>query len=185
MIVSRDKMAKGSKLMKGEEKLRLGRAALAIFALLVAAAHLGYTGSSFGGAPTMTSNQVHSTSGSGSSGFAGPSFNAMSFWFAVEVIAYTLIAVVFLLGLRTWYTLAMAFNAFNLVIYFLSGVIGIPGVTPGAFPGRFDIMLGLSSINIIIIGWVVVLVLGLIMLKYDPGSELDRLLVTRKISKQT
>ncbi len=167
-----------------EERLHLCRAAVAFFALLIAAGHLAYvTASSSSFTPpvsqatnhtqTYPSNQVRT-------GFGASSFNTTGFWFDVEIIAYTLIAVVFLLGLRTWYPLSILFNIFNLGIYFLSGITAIPGISGMAFPGRFNLMSGLSSINIIIIGWILFLILSLVLYKYDPGSELDKLLVTRK-----
>ncbi len=159
------------------EVLHLTRAAVAFLAMLIAAAHLAYaTQMSAFSSPTHTSNQI-------STGQTIPmqmSFNELGFWFDVEVIAYGLIAVVFLLGLRTWYPLSMIFNAFNLGIYFLSGVTAIPGISMNAFPGRFNLMFGLSSINIIIVCWILVLILGLALFKYDPGSQLDELLATRK-----
>lgn len=162
-----------------DNMLKWARAIAMIFALLVAAAHLVY-GASLGGssfaAPTQTSNSVHT--GPPAGGFGG--FNEMGFWFDLEVVAYTVIAMVFLLGLRSWYLPASLFNIFNLGIYFLSGVTAIPGITGNAFPSRFNIMLGLSSINIIIAGWIVILILGLLLMKYDPGSRLDELLKTNK-----
>ncbi len=171
--------ANSQKSIEKANLLHWGRFLVAVFAILVAAAHLAFTiplsAASFQ-APhtTNTTTTTHPPSG----GFG--SFNELGFWFDLEVIAYTIIAVIFLFGLRTWYWPAVGFNIFNLGIYFISGVVAIPGITSMASPGRFSLMAGLSSINIIIIGWVFVLILGLLLLKYDPGSELDKLLVTRK-----
>lgn len=152
--------------------LYIGRALMAVFALLVAAAHLAYT--------IPLSAASFPAPGSGTSHGGAISFNTFGFWFDVEVIADVLVAVVFLLGLRTWYPLSILFNAFNMGLYFVSGLVAIPFVTQNAFPGRFDLSLGISTINIIIIGWIVLLVLGLLLMKYDPGSELDGLLATRR-----
>lgn len=160
-----------------EEDLHLGRAFVAIFALLIAASHLAYNSSSGFSAPVHISN----TSGTGYPSAAQMmSFNYLSFWFDVEIIAYTLIAVVFLLGLRTWYPIAIAFNALNVILYFLSGVIAIPGLTNGAFGSHLNLSLALSVGNILAFAWILELILGLMLLKYDPGSELDRLLVTKR-----
>ncbi len=175
-------MAAGKKsvgFFSKEEDLHLGRAFVAIFALLIAAAHLAYTSSSGFSAPVHISN----TSGAGypaAGSYGMMSFNYLSFWFDVEIIAYTLIAVVFLLGLRTWYPLAIAFNALNVVLYFLSGVMAIPGLTNNAFGGHLSVSLSLSTGNILAFAWILELILGLMLLKYDPGSELDRLLVTKR-----
>jgi protein-S-isoprenylcysteine O-methyltransferase Ste14 len=119
-----------------------------------------------------TSNSINSTTthtGPPSGGFN--SFNMLGFWFDVEVIAYTIMAVVFLLGLRTWYIPSILFNIFNMLLYF------------GLFPSHFNITLVLSTTNLIVLGWAGVLVIGLLLLKYDPGSELDRLLVTKRGQK--
>ncbi len=159
-----------------EKKLHLGRAVIAIFALLVAAGHLAYTipisSSSGFAAPQHISNSINSTTthtGPPSGGFN--SFNMLGFWFDVEVIAYTIIAVVFLFGIRTWYISSLLFNIFNIVLYF------------GFFPSHFNVMFVLSTTNLIELGWFGVLVIGLFLLKYDPGSEIDRLLVTKKRRK--
>lgn len=170
--------------------LHVSRAVVAIFALLVAAGHLAYLIPSTAGfsAPTHTSNSTFPSNALGSGSAASHTsyggfmaFNELDFWFAVEVIAYTLIALVFLMGLRTWYTLSNLFNIFNLGIYILSGYVAIPGITAFAFGSRFHSLLGLSTINIIFVSWVVVLIVGLVLQKYDPGSKLDELLVTRKV----
>ena len=157
-----------------EGELHIARAVIAIFALLVAAAHLAYTipissSTGFSSPVTHASNSINSTTthtGPPPGGFN--SFNMLGFWFDVEVIAYTIMAVVFLLGLRTWYIPSQLFNIFNIALYF------------GLFPSHFNIMLVLSTTNLIVLGWLGVLFIGLLLLKYDPGSELDKLLVTGK-----
>lgn len=149
------------------------RALVAILALLVAAAHLGYIGSPAPRtAPTSGNTLPAAPSYSG--------FNAIGFWFEVEVIAYTLIAMVYLLGLRSWYLPSVIFNAFNLCIFFISGLVAIPGITSMAFGGRFFVFSSFSSLAIIAFGWILVFILSLVLFKYDPGSELDKLLVTRR-----
>ncbi len=159
-------MSKTPWRLSRNEILHLGRAIIAIFALLEAAAHLAFV------IPSGTS--THAGTGPGPM-----SFNEIGFWFDVEVIAYSIIAVVFLLGLRTWYPLSLLFNVFNLGIYLLSGITAIPGITGNVFPGRFQLPIGLTTLNIIVVSWVAVFVLGLVLYKYDPGSKLDKLLVTR------
>lgn len=160
-----------------EEELHIGRAVMAIFALIVAAAHLSYVIPSLSMIASITS---HSGGQTAPSGPMQPSFNMLGFWFDVEIIAYTLIAIVFLLGLRTWYPLSITFNAFNLGLYLLSGLLAIPGLTQSAFGSHLSISIDLTTNNILIFSWVLAFILGLILLKYDPGSELDRLLVTKR-----
>jgi len=173
-------MADSKKRMKREEWLHVGRAVMAIFALLIAAGHLAFTSSMTSATPmhVTTSNSLNQTQPH-PGGFSMP-FNEFGFWFDVEVIAYSLIAVVFLLGLRTWYVPSVLFNLLNIVLYFGSGLFPIPGLTQNAFPGRFDISFALSTTNILAISWIAAFIIGLILLKYDPGSELDKLLVTRR-----
>ncbi len=157
--------------------IHAGRFIVAVFALIVAAAHLasnsGGVGSSHFQAPP--SNQIPS----GTSGFS-QGFNYVGFWTSFEVVVYTVIAIVFLLGLRTWYVPSIAFNVFNLGIYFISGVTAIPGITATAFGGRLAVFSSFSTMSLIVVGWVAVLLLGIIMIKYDRGSELDKMLVTKR-----
>ncbi len=177
-------MSKEKKRFRREDVLHVGRAVIAIFALLVAASHLAYTMQSSGASstsfPSHSGNQTGSQAPTAHAGPAPAAFNELGFWFDVEVIAYTLIAVVFLLGLRTWYLPSLLFNAFNLGIYIVSGFVAIPGITAFAFGSRFHSLLSLSTINIMVISWIVLLILGFVFLKYDPGSGLDKLLATRK-----
>ena len=161
------------------EMLHLGRALMAILALIIAAGHLSFTTpSGFASAPSPTHpyNSTHQAAQAPSP----MAFSEITFWFGVEVIAYTLIAVVFLLGLRTWYPLSILFNIFNLGIFYVSRLVAIPGITSMAFGGHITAPIGLNTLNIIAVAWILALIVGLILYKYDPGSELDKLLVTRK-----
>lgn len=159
--------------------LHWARFLMAVLLLIVAATHLSYIGAGgFGSAPPHVSNSSSSSTRSGS---FGGGLNELQLWFEIEVIAYTIMAVVYLLGLRTWYLPAVLFNAFNVALYFLSGIVPIPGITTMAFGSRLTAFSGpISATVILMICWVAALVLGLALLKYDPGSELDKLLVTKK-----
>lgn len=149
--------------------IHIGRFLVAIFALLVAATHLGYAGS-IGG----SSHGAPSGSGGIQLGFA-----ALGLWLGIETIAYTIIAIVYLLGLRTWYLPATLFNAFNIIIYFASGAIAIPGITTMPFGSRLA-GLGSLPILVLIVSWLASLIIGIVLLKSDPGSEIDSLLVTKR-----
>lgn len=176
-------MAKAEKRPSKFDWLHAGRAVVALFAILVAAGHLAFTIPLSSGsgtpAPAHTGNQTTIAPGTHSAG-GFSSFNELGFWFDVETIAYAIIAVVFLLGLRTWYTASLAFNIFNLGIYFISGITPIPGITGSAFGGRFTLPTTLSTINIIVVSWIAMLIIGFVLLKYDPGSELDGLILTKR-----
>lgn len=167
---------------KGFSLVHWGRFFMAFFALLIAAAHLSAVipSASF---PAPAHQQPNSTAAH-QQPHTGPTqgfgFMLLGFWLDIEIVAYTLIAVVFLLGLRTWYVPATLFNAFNVCIYFLSGVMAIPGITSGAFGSHLAVFAQSLPTTILVVSWIAALVLSLAMLKYDPGSELDALLVTRR-----
>ncbi len=146
-----------------------GRFVIAIFAVLVAAAHLPYASISSAGAS-------HQASGSGSPQHANSvpfGFQALGFWFGIETIAYTVIAVVFLLGIRRWYAAATIFNGFNVVLYFLSGYTAIPGITSMAFGSRLNALTSSLPNAVMIISWIVLLIFSIVLLKYDRGSKLE------------
>jgi hypothetical protein len=70
------------------------------------------------------------------------------------------------------------FNGFNIGLFFLSGVVAIPGITTMAY-GRLGVFSDLfSTMGILVISWIALLILQLVLLKYDPGTELDKMLVT-------
>ncbi len=49
---------------------------------------------------------------------------------------YVLIAVVYLLGLRMWYLPAVGYSVLNLVMFFVSGFVAIPGISTAALTGH-------------------------------------------------
>lgn len=161
--------AKEADNRRGAYLVHWGRFVMAIFAILIAATHLPYAGLSGGGSPH----------GSGSGTATKPAgiplgFQALGLWFEIETIAYTVIAVVFLLGIRRWYGAAAVFNAFNVVIYFLSGYTAIPGITSMAFGSRLAALGTSLSGTVLIISWIALLILSIVFLKYDKGSELEK-----------
>ena len=91
-----------------------------------------------------------------------------------------IIAIVFVLGLRTFYLASIAFNTFNLGIYLLSGVVAIPGITMSAFASHLQIISPSLSTTVLMLSWFAAMVLGLVLLKYDRGSEIDKLIVTER-----
>lgn len=163
-----------------------GRLAVVFFAILAAATHFGFAGSS-GSPPTHTGNFTTSNGIGGTGGYTGapPSgnlllgFQALTLWVDIEIVCYTLMAVVFLFGMRSWYPVAVIFNAFNLAIYLLSGLMPIPGITSSAFASHFGLFS--SSLTNWLLGaaWVMILILGILLIKYDPGSALDHLIHPR------
>ncbi|HUB92714.1 MAG TPA: hypothetical protein VL945_02030 [Candidatus Saccharimonadales bacterium] len=137
-----------------------GRLLLAILAILIAAAHLSSIGGSSGGGGT-----THAAPPLGA--------QALGLWIQIEIIAYAVIAVVFLLGIRKWYPAAVVFNAFNVILYFLSSYVAIPGITAHAFGSRFGSFGTSLGSTVLIVSWVALLILSIIFLKYDKGSKLE------------
>ncbi len=147
-----------------------GRFVIAIFAILIAAGHLPYSSLPTGGGAAH--RPANSSSGQHYSAIP-LGFQALGFWFDIETIAYTVIAVVFLLGIRRWYAAATLFNGFNVVLYFLSGYTAIPGITSMAFGSRLNALTSSLPNAVMIISWLALLVLSIIFLKYDKGSKLE------------
>jgi hypothetical protein len=142
---------------KSSKLVHWGRLLLAIFAILIAAAHLSSIGG--GGGPSHSAVPL--------------GFQALGLWIQIEIISYTVIAGVFLLGIRRWYPAAAVFNAFNLILYFLSSYIAIPGITSNPFGSRFSAFGVSLGSTVLIISWIALLILSIIFLKYDKGSKLE------------
>ncbi len=140
-----DKMERSMKSrFGGKSKVYWGRLAIAFFAILIAATHLSSaipSGSFAGGAST---SHTTGTTGTSTAGATTPPMQQtlplLPLWIDIEVIVYVLVAMVYLLGIRTWYAAATVFNAFNLGIYLLSGLIAIPGITGNPFGSHLSII---------------------------------------------
>jgi hypothetical protein len=166
---------------KKDRMLKWTRFLAAVLALLVAATHFAYAVPASGPAPAPTSHTANQTTTAPSRSSSSSAFAAPTLWFDIEVIAYTVIAVVYLLGIRTWYAASLGFNAFNVVLYFASGIVAIPGITSRPFGSRLNGLLsGSLNTEVLMISWVALLIVGILLMKYDPGSALDGLLATKK-----
>jgi len=173
---------------RNEALIHWGRFLMAIFALLIAATHLSYiipSASALASQPShVQANQTTIQAGTGAVPKQMPGgnlgFEMLGLWLDIEVIAYTLIAIVYLMGLRTWYVPATIFNAFNIGIYLLSGIIAIPGITSNAFGGHLALFTPSLTTTILIWSWIAAVIVSLLLLRYDEGSELDALLVTHR-----
>ncbi len=167
-------ISSGRKVSNGK-LVHWGRLLLAVLAILIAATHLPYAGlSAGGGAPSSHISGSGSVQASGTKAQVPFGFQALGLWFEIETIAYTVIAVVFLLGIRRWYGAAAVFNAFNVLIYFLSGYTAIPGITTMAFGSRLAEFGSSLSGSVLMVSWIALLILSIVFLKYDKGSELEK-----------
>ncbi|MGC9154917.1 MAG: hypothetical protein ACP5HZ_04645 [Ferrimicrobium sp.] len=109
--------------------------------------------------------------------FAAPAKSAeVTLWLDGEVVIYALIAMVYLLGLRMWYLPALAYSALNLILFFVSGFVAIPGVTTAALTGHLAFAHYYFGRGFSLAAWIVLLIVGAVMLKVDKGSKLNELL---------
>lgn len=109
--------------------------------------------------------------------FASPGQTAeVTFWLETEVAVYILVSVIYLLGLRSWYTPAIAYSVLNLVIFFLSAVVVLPGITHSALVGHIQFAKYSFGRGFSLLAWVYLIVVGLILNRIDKGSKLDALL---------
>ena len=90
----------------------------------------------------------------------------VSYWIDVETATYGLIAVVYLLGLRRYYWVPILFTAYNMAMYFLSGLVVLPfGIDPKPLVGHVQLALYSFGRGMSMAGWVYLLVVGIVMLK--------------------
>lgn len=109
--------------------------------------------------------------------FASPAKSAeVTLWLDGEVVLYVLIAIVYLLGLRMWYLPAVTYSVLNLVLFFVSGFVAIPGVTTAALTGHLAFAHYYFGRAFSVGAWIYLLVAGAVMLRADPGSRLNTLL---------
>ncbi len=101
----------------------------------------------------------------------------VSYWIDIETATYGLIAVVYLLGLRRHYLLPILFTIYNLVMYFVSGLVVLPfGIDPAPLVGHVQFLHYSFGRGMSMAAWLYLLVVGIILLKKDPGSKLNQLL---------
>ncbi len=109
--------------------------------------------------------------------FASPGQTAeVTFWLETEVAVYILISAIYLLGLRSWYTPAIAYSVLNLVIFFLSAVVVLPGITHSALVGHIQFSKYSFGRGFSLLAWLYLIVVGLVLNRIDKGSKLDALL---------
>lgn len=110
--------------------------------------------------------------------FASPGATPIvSYWIDIETATYGLIAVVYLLGLRRYYLPPILFTAYNLVMYFVSGLVALPfGISKAPLVGHLQFAQYSFGRGFSLLPWLYLLVMGIVLLKKDPGSKLNELL---------
>ncbi|MDA8194265.1 MAG: hypothetical protein M0Z53_09755 [Thermaerobacter sp.] len=113
--------------------------------------------------------------------FASPGATpVVSYWIDVETAVYGLIAVIYLLGLRQYYGPPILFTAYNLFMFFLSGVTALPfGINHAPLTGHLQFLQYSFGRGLSLAAWLYLLVVGIYMLKADPGSKLNDILKER------
>lgn len=100
----------------------------------------------------------------------------VTFWLETEVAVYVLVSVIYLLGLRSWYTPAIAYSVLNLVVFFLSAFVRLPGITHSALVGHVQFAKYSFGRGFSLLAWLYLIIVGLVLNRVDRGSGLDRLL---------
>lgn len=109
--------------------------------------------------------------------YASPaSYPLVTFWLEIEVASFIVIGIVFLLGLRIWYLPSVLFTVLNVVLYLVSGVVAIPPISPVALAGHVQFLDYSFGRAFSLIAWIYIIVVGLVLFRYDSGSKLNALL---------
>ncbi len=110
--------------------------------------------------------------------FASPGATPIvSYWIDIETATYGLIAVIYLLGLRRYYVPPIIFTAYNLIMYFLSGITALPfGINQTPLAGHLQFLQYSFGRGLSLAAWLYLLIVGLIILRVDRGSRLNELL---------
>ena len=109
--------------------------------------------------------------------FASPGADSqVTFWLETEVAFYSIIGIVYLLGLRVWYMPALLYSILNITIFFISAFVILPGITTQVLVGHIQFAQYGYGRGISLIAWVYLIIFGALALKYDKGSEVNVLL---------
>lgn len=110
--------------------------------------------------------------------FASPGVTPIiSYWLDIETASYSLIAVIYLLGLRQFYVPPILFTAYNMAMFFLTGFVALPfGINKAPLVGHIQILQYSFGRGFSLLAWLYLLLVGIWMLRGDPGSKLDALL---------
>lgn len=109
--------------------------------------------------------------------FASPGQTSqVTFWLESEVAVYVLVSMIYLLGLRSWYTPAIAYSVLNLVIFLVSAFVTLPGITHSALVGHVEFSQYSFGRGFSLLAWLYLIVMGVVLNRLDGGSKLDALL---------
>jgi hypothetical protein len=149
------KTSKNKKLNKKKEEIgpyssiKFLRFSLALAALIAVAAHL----------------------------YAVPAATSIAtMYLDVEVALYILIAIIYILGLKMWYWPALIYSVFNICLFFVSGVVAIPGITQQPLIGHIEFLQYSFGRAGSVTAWLYLIIFGILAIKYDKGSKINEIL---------
>ncbi len=138
-----------AKKLTSFDKIHWLRFSLAFFALMEVAAHL----------------------------FASPGATPqITFYLETEIAFYIIISVVYLLGIKIYYVPSLLYSLFNISLFFLSAFIIIPGVSTSLLTGHIAFSQYSYGRSISLFSWIYLIIIGLVLLKIDKGSEINNLI---------
>jgi hypothetical protein len=110
--------------------------------------------------------------------FSSPGANSqVTFWLETEVAFYSIIGVVYLLGLRIWYLPAVLYSLLNIIIFFLAAFVILPGITTQLLVGHIAFAQYSYGRGVSLVAWLYLIIFGMLAIKYDKGSEINTMLI--------
>ncbi len=89
-------------------------------------------------------------------------------WYGLIAAGYVVVAVIFLLGIRMWYGGSVAF-------FIISGIVNYHLASSGG-PNPLGAWGTVNFNNIVALAWLYLIIVGLLMMRYDKGSKVNDLL---------
>ncbi len=96
------------------------------------------------------------------------SASILGLWYGLISAGYVVVAFIFLMGLRMWYGGAVSFFIISALVNF--SVDNSGGLNPLGAWGTVNFN------NLVALGWLYLVVVGLILMRYDKGSKVNELL---------
>lgn len=99
-----------------------------------------------------------------------PNWNSASLytlWLGLASAFYIIVAIIYMLGFRMWYGLSSGFLILSAIINYMLDSAGGPDALTST-PASFN--------NLIALTWLFLVLMGLVLMRYDKGSKLNAVL---------
>ncbi|HVA83259.1 MAG TPA: hypothetical protein VNF06_03785 [Candidatus Aquilonibacter sp.] len=99
-----------------------------------------------------------------------PNWNAAtvySLWLGFASAIYIIVAIIYMLGFRMWYGLSSGFLVLSAIVNYMFDSAGGPDALSAT---------GVTFNNLIALSWLYLVLMGLILMRYDKGSKLNSVL---------